>query len=117
MKKLLSISLIALLAIAAQAKETIKIGIVLPLTGNMAQTGEMGRKGALMCINERASSAKFDYKLIFEDDEFVFSRTAMAIKKLKNFDHADVIVTMWGYGSDIALPYLADKPDIIHLNV
>jgi ABC-type branched-subunit amino acid transport system substrate-binding protein len=98
-------------------KETIKIGVVLPLSGNMSQAGEMGQMGALMRLKELTADSHFHYQLIFEDDGFVYSRTAMAVKKLRDFDHADVIVTMWGYGSEIALPYLANNPQILHLNV
>ncbi len=117
MKNILLLSAFALAVLFANAKEDIKIGVILPITGNLASIGEMGRAGVLLALKELPADSHFDYQLVFEDDEFVFSRTAMAVKKLKEIDHADVVITLWGYGSDIALPILKDSPTTLHLNV
>lgn len=96
-------------------RPVVKIGVVLPITGNNSSLGENGRDGLLLKLKEINAVSNFEYRFIFEDDQFVFSKTAMAIQKFKNIDKVDVIMDLWGYSSNIAIPTL-QKTSIIHLS-
>ena len=51
------------------AKEVIKIGAILPLSGSLARSGEDLRDVLLMSADEQKQlDLKYDYKIIFEDD-------------------------------------------------
>ncbi len=97
------------------AKPVVKIGVVLPISGNNSSLGENGRDGLLLKLREIQPTSKYEYKLIFEDDEFVYSKTAMAIQKFKNIDHVDAIMDLWGQSSYIAVPILKNT-NIINLS-
>jgi len=115
LRQLLNLTLVFALAGTTVAKEVIKVGVVFPLAGNNAYMGEMGRAGIQMRLAELGGKGKFDYKVICEDDGFEFRRTNAAIQKLKNIDKVDVLMTMWGYGSEIAQPLIKDG-SLVHIN-
>ena len=94
MKRLLTIGLL-LLVLGLSAKETVKVGAVLPLTEEYDWAGEATRNGILMCVADHAS-AKFEYKVIFEDCGLVATRASLAAQKLVNVDRVDVLLSMWG---------------------
>lgn len=104
----------AVLHAAEDSKPVIKVGVVLPLTGNNSAIGERARNALMMKEAEIAGKTKFDYKFIIEDDGLEFRRTNLAVQKLKSVDKVDVVVTIWGYGTEIAVPLLRDT-GILHI--
>jgi ABC-type branched-subunit amino acid transport system substrate-binding protein len=116
MKKTLILTIaILLFTLCLSAKETIQVGVVLPLSGNQAYLGEMARDGLLLKLKEVEGQTKYNYQIIFEDDAFEVRQTNTAILKFKNIDKVDVVCTMWGRGSEIALPLLKGS-HILHLS-
>jgi branched-chain amino acid transport system substrate-binding protein len=117
MKKLIVLItlLFSVLAAFAADKPVIKVGVVVPLSGNMAFLGENARSGMLLRKKEMSANTHFDYQLIFEDDEFVPAKTNMAVRKLKALDNIDVLVTLWANSYDVAMPLIKGS-HIVHMS-
>lgn len=117
MKKILPLVILTLLgALALQAKPVIKIGVILPLSGNNAYLGENARDGILLRLKELPKDSRFEYKLVFENDEQVPAKTNLAARKLKSIDKVDAIFTLWGQGYYVVIPVLKNT-SIIHLSL
>ncbi len=96
MKKLLSV-LCAVLALSACEKDdanTIKIGAVIPLSGDNSNFGESAKNGMIMALNEINANPnnKFKYEIIMEDG-FDPKKTVSLYDKLKNYDKIDVLIS------------------------
>jgi branched-chain amino acid transport system substrate-binding protein len=100
-----------------EGKQTIKIGYIAPLTGNVAFLGEGVKKAAELAIEEiNKEHAKYRYEVIFEDDAFSPAKTATAANKLINVDKVDVIVTVASAAGGVANP-IAEKAGVIHFGI
>ena len=110
--------ILAFVACAAilEAKETIKIGVILPLSGQQSQNGEDLQDALLMKQKElKGQTTKFDYQLFFEDDAMTPRMAAEAAQKLINIDHVDMILSFSGSG--IAVSPIAESKKIIHIGM
>jgi branched-chain amino acid transport system substrate-binding protein len=94
--------------------KTVKIGIIIPLSGSQAPTGEDIRNGFLLAQKQHGPTI-FKYELIFEDDQLKNNQTITAAQKLINVDKVDVIFTIWTPAANAVAP-LAEKADILHFN-
>ena len=74
-------------------KETFKIGAVLPLTGNVGFIGE-GFRNAMLLAKEQLGDTKYNYEIIFEDDQHDPKLTAGAANKFISIDKVDAIVSL-----------------------
>ncbi len=98
----------------AAVKETFKIGVSTPLTGNVGFVG-VGMKNAMLLAKEKLGNTKYNYEFIFEDSQFDPKVAASAANKLISIDKVDAIVTV-GHGGPIVSP-LATKHNIIHFSI
>ena len=94
---------------------TVKIGAVLPLTGDSAFLGEAMREMMLMAQAD-AKKETFKYQLIFEDTAFELSKTALATNKLIDVDKVDGVISLFGNWGQIA-GTICQKKKTPHLNV
>ncbi len=93
--------------------EVIKIGAILPLTGNSAELGESS-KNALELALADLKNTEYKYQIIFEDDgNFDSTLAASAISKLANIDKVDAVVTMSSGTGNVVSP-IANTNKIIH---
>ena len=92
-------------------KEPIKIGVILPLTGEVASLGENIKNGASLAFNELSENIKQKTQLVFEDDGFQPKNTVSAFNKLVNTDGADVIIC-FASGPCNAIAPIADQKQI-----
>jgi branched-chain amino acid transport system substrate-binding protein len=99
---------------SSSSKPTIKIGVILPLSGNMGSFGEGARNGALLAVEEIPQNSKFNYEVVFEDDGLEPKKVALAAQKLVKVDKVDAIISTWSYGGAIVAP-LATQNKFIHL--
>ena len=102
MKKVLSFVLIACMAMAmpALAEETIKVGVILPLTGDKAKFGEIEKRSfelALEEINKAGGINGKKLEFLFEDDTGRPDVARSAAEKLITKDK--VVMLGGGYGS------------------
>lgn len=84
-------------------RQTVKIGLALPLTGGAAFLGESARNAAQMALND-AGQTKYDYSLDMEDDAFNPAKTATVVSKFVNVDKVSAIVTFGSATSNAAAP-------------
>ncbi len=96
----------------------IKIGVIAPLTGNVAFLGEGIRAAAKMAEDELASQAgnKWKYQVIVEDDGFSASRTVSAAVKLISVDHVQALVTLASAAGNAVNP-TAEKEHVVHFGI
>lgn len=84
-------------------KETIKIGVSLPLTGNLSSIGVPPKESILMAIDDiNKKDNKFYYEVIIENDAFEAKRASMTINKLINSDKVDAAITAYSTTGNIA---------------
>ena len=77
-------------------KPEIKIGIILPLTGDAAESGQAAKEALEMTLeNITKTDSKYDYKLIFENNLLETMRTVTISNKFINYDKVQAIFSMW----------------------
>lgn len=75
---------------------TIAIGATLPLTGDSAEVGQATKAGLEMVLEElKQKGLKYNYTLVFEDNQMNPQKVATTINKLINIDKAKAILTFW----------------------
>ncbi|NOZ67745.1 MAG: ABC transporter substrate-binding protein [Deferribacteres bacterium] len=99
----------------AEVRETFKIGAVLPLTGNLGFIGE-GFKNAMLLAREQLGDTKYNYEILFEDDQHDTKLTASAANKFISIDKVDAIVTLGDSTAPVVSP-LATQHNIIHFGL
>lgn len=73
-------------------KETIKIGVILPLTGPLASLGEGAKNGAELAYKNFSTQNKQNISLLFEDDYFDPKTTISAFNKLVGIDQVSAVI-------------------------
>ena len=98
-----------------ETKPTVKIGVILPLTGNSADVGVMAKDAILLALNEKnQDELNYKYVFIIEDDQFKSSITAPTANKFIFTDKVSAIMTYYAPAGFIVNP-LAEQNKIIHL--
>ncbi len=95
-------------------KEVVKIGAILPLTGEAANYGTGLKKGMDLAIKEiNSTSSNTPIQIIFEDDKGTPNAGIAAYNKLKSIDRVNYIIG--GMFSNVALSLapMAEKDDVI----
>ncbi|MBX7143781.1 MAG: ABC transporter substrate-binding protein [Oligoflexia bacterium] len=105
-----------LLAGPACAEDKIKIGAILPLTGDMAAVGAACRDAIRLAMEEAAPNSHLQYEVLFEDDHLTPTEVAKASEKLLSVDKVNAIISTWSYGGRIVAPK-AEKARIPHIGV
>jgi ABC-type branched-subunit amino acid transport system substrate-binding protein len=103
---------------ANSGKPTIKIGMMLPMTGNMAVLGKPALKTAKTAVNDinNKSGNKFYYELVSYDDQMDPKVSNTIAQKLIHIDKVNAVV---GYSSTQArvVAPLAAQNKIINMNI
>lgn len=101
----------------ADAKPVIKIGIIAPLTGNLAMVGE-GIKSSVVLAEEdiKTRRLKNKYEFVVEDDGYEARKTAAIYPKLKSVDKVDAILTTFSQTGKIVAPR-AEADKILHISL
>ncbi len=100
---------------SSQTKDTVKIGVVLPLTGGAAFIGE-GMRDAMQLALEELQGGKYNYNLIFEDDGLDPKKSSSAAQKLIFVDNVDAIVSVTSGTGNIVSPY-AQENNVLHIGI
>jgi len=96
-------------------KQTVKIGAILPLTGSSALLGESARD-AMLLAKEQLANKKYNYEIIFEDDQLNAQLTAKAVNKLVFADKVDVILSFSSGSGNVVSP-VTEQNKVIHIGV
>lgn len=118
MKKTLILVMLSLLAVGMLlAKETIRVGVILPLSSMAtASVGESARDALLLRVSQIPADSKFDYKLFIEDDGYLPRQTIMATQRLISLSKVDFLMTLWEPGTRAAIPVLQRTNKVIHIS-
>ena len=127
MKKILALVVLALLGVVfwkvqpsreekISDKPVVKIGVVLPLTGDLAYAGE-GMKASLEVFMEdiKSNELKNNYEFILEDNSFEPRKAITSANKLININDVDAILD-FGSRTGLVVSPIADKNKVIHFN-
>ena len=85
----------------------LKIGVILPLTGALAEYGAAARNGIELAGREHPEIPK-NIEFIFEDSQYDNNRALAAFRKLRNFSGVS-LTYVWGYGPNQALIPVAES--------
>ena len=96
-------------------KQTVKIGLSLPLTGDLAFMGE-GAKEATQLAIENFGPTKHNYEFIYEDDQFSGTKAVTTINKLISIDKINAVVSAGSPAGNTIAP-ITEKNKIIHFGV
>ncbi len=89
------------------AEEVIKIGAILPLTGEAAIAGvsiQQGIEIAVEEINKAGGIKGRQIKVVFENDEYDNKKTVTASQKLINVDKIDIGIVSFVHGAKAVMP-------------
>lgn len=96
-------------------RPVVKIGVMLPMSGEMAEFGENSRYAVEFAQEDhKGSPIKFD--IIFEDDTFASSRAAVIANKFIGVDRVDAIVSSFSPMGSAVSP-IADKAKVLHISL
>jgi branched-chain amino acid transport system substrate-binding protein len=84
---------------AAPTEGVVKVGVIAPLTGPLAEYGEAFRNGIVLA-QEQSPNKNVQY--IFEDSAYDSGKTVTAFYKLRDTDKVDVLIN-WGDPTSLAL--------------
>ena len=119
MKKLLVSILAALSLVACDSeksdKPVVKIGVMLPLSGENAEFGENSRYAIDFAIQDHKDSP-IKFKVIIEDDMFTSAKAAVIANKFINVDKVDAVVSTFSHVGSVVSP-IADKAKVLHISL
>lgn len=99
--------------------EEIKIGAILPLTGDAASWGAMGKEGidlAIDDINHNGGIKSKKLRVIYEDTRAEPSQGVNAVQKLINIDKVSVIIGDIVSETTLAIAPIAEKNKVVILS-
>lgn len=98
-------------------KPMVKIGIIYPMSGNGAIYGDTAKVVVKQFFDDfNKKDHKYDYKVMFEDNQMNLATNMRLANKLLELDNVDVLVTfMSGYG--VAVAPVAQNKDVIHIGI
>lgn len=127
MKKKIIISIITLVAVmsslltgcGSKGGDTIKIGTILPVSGDIAAYGTQTRDAIQMAIeeiNENGGVLGKDLELLTEDDEGNPEKTVNAFKKLVSKDEVDALIGALTSNCSLAINTEAQNEGIVMIS-
>ncbi len=96
-------------------KQTVKIGVILPLTGPSSDAGNYIKSGLLLAENEIINNTKRKYSItmIFEDSQFKSDVAVSTIQKLINLDNVQFFIGAAGSSETLAIAPIAEQNKVI----
>ncbi len=94
-------------------KGVIKIGVILPLTGNAATYGVSAKEGIDLALEELNVAQKRKLELVYEDDQCDPEKAVSAAQKLINIDNVKIIIGHICSSAALAVAPIAEKNKVI----
>src|SRR3989344_1939823 len=105
------------LSVPKAEEETIKIGVILPLTGSGQDQGEWVRRGLELALDKlRTSNIDPAIELFYEDSKGEPKLAISAYQKLRLEQNISAMIT-WGSGVGLALTPLVNKDQVVQMGV
>jgi branched-chain amino acid transport system substrate-binding protein len=116
MRKILVVLMITMVGLSCSKKEeTTQIGVILPLTGELASFGKTVLNGVQLAVddynNEENNSPKVS--LVIEDSKATPNVAVNAFNKLIDVDHVKIVIGDLTSGATLAMAPIAQKNKII----
>jgi len=115
-----AVLLIILFAISASLqqqkqseKKVIRIGVVTPLSGGAGFIGQ-GVQKSIELAKEQLGDTKYEYEVIYEDDEMNPKNSLTAANKLINVDGVDAMISVTS-GTGNAVSPLTEEKGVLHI--
>ena len=102
-----------------QKNSTIRIGVVLPLTGDAGSYGVESKNSIQLAVNEINANGGIDdqnIEVIFEDGKCSGKDATSAAQKLITIDKVNVIIGGLCSGEALAIAPIAEKVNILHFS-
>jgi len=96
-------------------RPVVRIGLTLPLTGNLAQTAQVAKAALLMAQSEIPEDSKFRYELVIEDDQSEARKVALNINRLTSVRRVDALLSMFASAATIGAP-IAERGKIPNIS-
>ena len=93
---------------------TVKVGAVLPLTGELAYVGKDIQEGVTLALEELSSSS-IKFQVFWEDGKFSPRESVTAAQKLISIEKVNVILSLWDT-ADVIAP-ITEKAEIVQLSI
>ncbi len=102
----------------ASSNTPIKIGLSLPLTGDLGFIGETDRNAAQLAIEEinNDKNLKHKYEIVIEDDSFNAAKAASVMNKFIGVDKIDAVISVSSTAGNVVAP-LAETNKIPHIGM
>ncbi len=100
----------------SRSEEPIRIGAILPLTGESARYGQYIREGIDLAVAEINTDHGINGRpltIIYEDDAAQPRLAASAMTKLAEIDHVPVVIGSWASGCVLAEAPIAEKMKVV----
>jgi branched-chain amino acid transport system substrate-binding protein len=97
-------------------KPVIKIGVILPLSGDSAFAGVPVRKTIQVALEDakREGNLKFEYELIFDDNQNIPKQSITSANRLINVNRVNAILSMWSEVG-VTINKMVNDKKIIHI--
>ena len=119
MKKLLCVLCMALSLVGCSDeksdKPVVKIGVMLPLSGENAEFGVNSRYAIDFATQDHKDSP-IKFKIIVEDDMFISSKAAVIANKFVNVDKVNAVVSTFSHVGSVVSP-ITDKAKVLHISL
>lgn len=115
MKKIIVVLLVALIALSCSKKdETVKIGVILPLTGELASFGKTVLNGIDLAVDDyNANNKSLQVNLVIEDSKATPTVAVNAFNKLIDVDKVKIVIGDLTSGATLAMAPIAQKNKIL----
>lgn len=121
MKKAVLMVLIGMLVVSSfifmnscsKKGDVIKIGAILPLSGNMAKYGQSGKEAIQIAVENFNKTANRKVEVIYEDDIGEVKNGVSAINKLITIDKVQLILGAMPSGITLGIAPIAEKNKVV----
>jgi branched-chain amino acid transport system substrate-binding protein len=96
-------------------KPTVKIGVTLPLTGDVAMLGQNSKQALLLAQEQISKNTKYNYEFVFEDDQFKTQMGASTANKLIGINNVSALFSFGSPVGNVVSP-IAEKAGVTHIN-
>jgi branched-chain amino acid transport system substrate-binding protein len=97
-------------------KPIVKIGVTIPLTGDVAYMGEGVRNAVTMALQALPPDTKYAYQVVFEDDGLEAKRAAASVNKMISSDKIDAVISFSSGTAGVVSP-IAEQNKIVHFGI
>jgi branched-chain amino acid transport system substrate-binding protein len=102
-------------ATAQDVRPVVKIGVIVPLSGDMALHGVEIQRAMKLALKQ-ATQTHYSYKLLFEDNRLEAVPSVSAARRLLDVEHVDAVVTLWPPTASVVIP-LTEQRHVLHYTI